>query len=89
MAVLRASPFSSDNFDCQSVRFTSIKHLLGVVSTAAPADLRATCEIISEAGNYRKQFTLPELPWKRGANQGPAQSVHFLILRTPDLASYV
>lgn len=89
MAIQWASPFSSENFDCQSAPSMSIKHLFAVLSTAAPADLQVTCKISSEAGNYRKQFTLPKLPWNGRANQGPAHSVHFLIKCTLDLASYV
>lgn len=56
--------------DCQSARSVSIKHLFGVLSTAAPADLQVTCEIRGKAGNRRKQFTLPKLPSKALSQSG-------------------
>lgn len=89
MAIRWASPFTSENFDCQSVRSVSIKHLFSVLSTAAPADLQVTCKISSKAGNYRKQFTLPKLPRKGRANQGSVQSVCFLMKCSLVLDSYV
>lgn len=73
-AVRRASSCTSgaNKLDWQSARSASIKHLLGVSSTAAPADLQVTRGVRGEAGNGGRQFTLPKPPSEASANQAPA-----------------